>query len=187
MKNNNPLLKLKTLKKIGPDKEWSLLAMEEIMQTTSPQLSLLQKAQNFVKMHNNTLKMFTASAVTAMLFFGFGMLTQAPQNNLIFSNQAQTEINNIFAETERINTAIRVEIDNNRISEENKELMALLDRRHQNRGELQNIISSEIENVKKIHQQKLSDQDIEMLLLAENLNQQENFSLALSVIKNIEH
>ena len=186
MKNNNPLLKLKTLKKISPNKEWSLLAMEEIMQTSSPQLSLLQKAQNFVKIHNNTLKMFTASAVTAMLFLGFGIFNQ-PQNNLIFSNQAQAEINDIFAETEAINTAIRVEIDNNRVSEENRELIALLDKRHQNRSKLQNIISAEIETVKKIHQQKLSDQDIEILLLAENLNQQENFTLALSVIKNIEH
>ncbi len=186
----NIINKLKTLKELRPDKEWSLLVMAEITKETSPQstqLTLLQKVENFVSMHNNIFKTFVVSAVvtTAVLILGFGVFTQPEPQNFLLDNNTRAEINAILTETTRINSAIRVEIDEGRITEENDLLMALLDQRHEYRLKLQSIISKEIDNIKIRREEELTNQNIELLILAQKANDVENFHLALFVLENI--
>lgn len=182
----NNLDKLKILKKIRPDKEWALLAMAEIMKTEiAPQSTLLQKVKFFVSIHSDVFKTVAISATTVVLIVGFGFIGQVGQRGTIIDRGAQAEINLILTEMESINSAIRVEIDNDRISEQNTELMALLDQRHINRLKLQSTISKEIGDIKIRHQEKLTDQNIELLLLAQRANQVEDFYLASFVLNNI--
>ncbi len=184
---NNNLEKLNILKKIKPNAEWSILVKKEILKTPidQSQNSLLQKNSFFAIIKNINFKIFATSVITASLVLVIGGYNQS--STPVLSNQTISEIEYVIETKKEINLAIKNEIDNNGISEKNKEVITLLvEKRDKEREKLKTIIDTEVSSNINNDKKDLSGENIELFLLVEKLNKEEQFSTAIVLLKKIE-